>query len=121
MRISSDTLFGNILDNQGGRKPSNAESRVPTKGRNDSRKSFATTVSPVAIQTPYREDTRITATSNILSTSCPYRIRDHELTSCQHFNLQQHEKKLEFLKINGFCFGCLVRGYLSKSCKKRMT
>ncbi len=84
----------------------------------------ATTVSPVAIQTLFTgntEDTRRTATSNILSTSCPYCIGDHELTSCQHFNLQQHEKKVEFLKKNRFCFGCLVMGHLSTSCKKRMT
>ncbi len=62
VRISSEPLFGNIQDNQGGRKPSNAKSRVPTKGRNESRKSFATTVSHVAIQTPYTgntEDTKI--------------------------------------------------------------
>ena len=34
---------------------------------------------------------------------------------------QPHESKVEFLRSKGLCFGCLMRGHLSKECKRRMT
>lgn len=32
-----------------------------------------------------------------------------------------HKGKIDFLGKAGLCFGCLIRGHLSKDCKKRMT
>ena len=34
---------------------------------------------------------------------------------------QPRENKVEFLKKNGFCFGCLKVGHMSRNCMKRMT
>ena len=45
----------------------------------------------------------------------------HGIAECQKVNAQQHEAKIEFLRKNGVCFGCLRVGHMSKYCKRRMT
>ncbi len=32
-----------------------------------------------------------------------------------------HKEKVEFLKTNGFCFACLTKAHMSRTCKKRAT
>lgn len=34
---------------------------------------------------------------------------------------QPHDIKVKLLKENGICFGCLTKGHMSKTCKRRMT
>lgn len=32
----------------------------------------------------------------------------------------KHDKKVKFLRSQGYCFGCLLKGHLSKNCKRRL-
>ena len=43
------------------------------------------------------------------------------LTDCHQFKNHPHKEKVDFLKINGYCFGCLMRGHMSRNCRKRLT
>ena len=39
---------------------------------------------------------------------------------CSQFQTQSHDNKVEFLRSHGYCFGCLLKGHLSKNCKNRL-
>ena len=59
--------------------------------------------------------------SDAPSISCVFCAGEHFLVDCQQVKAQPHEAKVEFLRSKGLCFGCLMRGHLSKECKRRMT
>ena len=48
----------------------------------------------------------------------------HTLASCNKIKDQPHEERVDFLKSNGLCFGCLTPGHLCKLfckfCKRRI-
>lgn len=46
--------------------------------------------------------------------------RNHTLEECRRIKEKPHKERVEFLKKNGLCFDYLVKGHLSKDCKKRM-
>ena len=46
---------------------------------------------------------------------------DHHLDACLKFKTEALEKRLEFVKENRLCFGCLKKGHASKDCRKRLT
>ena len=46
---------------------------------------------------------------------------DHLLNACVKFKAEARENKLNFVKENGLCFGCLRKGHMSNDCKKRLT
>ena len=52
---------------------------------------------------------------------CVFCGKNHTLEDCQRIREQPHKESVEFLKKNGFCIGCLVKGHLSRDCKRRMT
>ena len=56
-----------------------------------------------------------------VSISCTFCKGQHMITDCTQFKAHPHRKKVDFLKTNGHCFGCLIRGHLSKHCKRRLT
>jgi hypothetical protein len=43
------------------------------------------------------------------------------METCKAIAKIPHKEKVELLKKNGLCFACLVRGHMSKECKKRLT
>lgn len=45
----------------------------------------------------------------------------HSLDRCEKLRAQTHDVKVQLLKDNGICFGCLNKGHVSKSCTRRMT
>jgi hypothetical protein len=52
--------------------------------------------------------------------SCSYCGKGHSLPTCFKFRDQcTYEKKLEFIKEKGLCFGCLVATHRSKFCQQR--
>ena len=51
---------------------------------------------------------------------CLYCQESHTLASCNKIKDQPHKGRVEFLKSNGLCFGCLTPGHLSKFCKRRI-
>ena len=45
---------------------------------------------------------------------------DHLLNAYVNFKAETHENKLNFVKGNSLCFGCLKKGHMSSDCKKRL-
>ena len=43
------------------------------------------------------------------------------MESCHRMAVKQHKEKVLFLKDNGMCFACLIKGHMSNACKKRLT
>ena len=43
------------------------------------------------------------------------------MESCHQMVPQQHKDKVEFLKNNGMCYACLLKGHMSSACKRRLT
>jgi len=46
---------------------------------------------------------------------------DHLLNACIKFKAETRENKLNFVKENRLCFGCLRKGHMSSDCKRRLT
>ena len=46
---------------------------------------------------------------------------DHLLNACARFKGETREQKMNFVKKNSLCFGCLRKGHMSSDCKKRLT
>lgn len=44
----------------------------------------------------------------------------HRTESCTLLERKAHSEKMNFLKTNGVCFGCLCSGHISKECMKRL-
>ncbi|XP_054764160.2 uncharacterized protein LOC129270845 [Lytechinus pictus] len=53
--------------------------------------------------------------------SCVFCKGHHHIAECSSFNSETMQKKRQTIKDNGLCFGCLRKGHMSKSCKKRDT
>ena len=49
------------------------------------------------------------------------RVDTHTLESCFLLEKKAHSEKMEFLKKNGVCFGCLCTGHISNECRKRLS
>ncbi|XP_028429893.1 olfactory receptor 1-like [Perca flavescens] len=54
--------------------------------------------------------------SSVLGGCCKHHLKD-----CPKLKTQPQVATVEFLKTKGFCLGCLLRGHMSKNCKRRMT
>ena len=54
------------------------------------------------------------------SAVCCFCEGKHALLDCFKFKSQPHNEKVECLKINGYCFGCLKKGHMSKDCKTKL-
>lgn len=53
--------------------------------------------------------------------SCPFCRCKHTLEQCKPFFEETHRNKLNFVKSEGICFGCLSIGHISRDCKQRLT
>ena len=60
-------------------------------------------------------------TSSALEKPCLYCSKDHSLEFCGVLKSIHNNEKVEFMKNEGLCFGCLGRGHMSRYCKNRMT
>ena len=117
-RILLDPLYGDI-----GEYPNKRVSKPATEHKPPKSKSFATSVAVMTDEIkmcsndkPSKNDS--TPTSEAICVFCEGK---HPIMDCQKLRTQTHIAKVDFLKRKGFCFGCLVRGHMSKDCKKRMT
>jgi len=50
---------------------------------------------------------------------CVFSAGEHTSETC-NMNKKSHNEKIDCLKAQGICFGCLTKGHLSKDCQKRM-
>lgn len=105
--IVSDPIFGDIQDSS----PSKGKPKVLVKP--ESKSSFATNVQVKLPQT---------STKGSPPPSCLCCNNGHELMSCLQFEKQPHREKINFIRQNGICFGCLTKeGHVSKDCTKHLT
>lgn len=115
VKILTDPVFGNIQDvpkslvhkEENGAKPS------PLSRAKGS--SFAT---PVERKT-MSENTVVDGHSP--ERTCLYCKGGHMLELCALLEKRAHSEKIDFLKTNGVCFGCLCTGHISKDCRKRLS
>ena len=108
VKIITDPIFGDIKDTPVNKDTRRSKSQpLPrTRGSN-----FATTVTAAKEKGTKESDVK----------SCLYCEGGHALELCPQLEKRTHNEKFNFLKENGICFGCLCRGHISKSCKKRLS
>lgn len=97
VRIYSDPVFGNILDGS----QSKDKSKFPLKTKSTG--NFATRIDHVA-----------------QTVNCEFCKGKHALSQCSSLRTKSNKDKIDFLRKNGICFGCLAKGHLSKDCKRRL-
>lgn len=127
VRIIQDPIFGDIQDPA---RSTNSRTfkRDQQYTRPSSKKSFATTVMPKtethmntnAQERPERPE-GIRKPMDAFIKPCAFCNGDHVMETCEMITKIPHKEKVELLKKNGLCFACLVKGHMSKECKKRLT
>ncbi|KAK0152984.1 hypothetical protein N1851_005351 [Merluccius polli] len=121
-KIVSDPLFGD-LDTAPTEKVTK-KYQQGSKPKKDSRQgsSFATKVDQVADTEPSETKSKNDVSLNCAFTKpCMFCEKNHTLQECRKIREQAHKERVSFLKKNGLCFSCLVKGHMSKECKKKMT
>jgi len=121
-RIANDPLFGELQ----GIAAEGKERKIPVAAkmtRKDKPRgsSFATCVSLFS-EAVNANNRATTSYNNIaLTKPCLYCRKNHTMTECHQILEKSHKEKLDFSRRNGICFGCLLKGHLSKDCNRRMT
>ena len=129
-KIMLDPVFGEIKDT-GSTRARNPKTDLPYM-KSSYKKSFVTDVTPVAarkepdmVSNEKEKGNRTTDTTAVkgeaFTKPCVFCKGNHTMESCQEILKIPHKEKVEFLKKQGFCFACLVKGHMSKTCKKRLT
>lgn len=120
-------VFGEIQSSINKSQEIKMQNKVVLKS-NSRGSSFATAVSPVIMSecTSLQYQTNDKAPCTVYSSSaftkpCMLCNKSHSLETCEMFKAKLNKEKVEFLKANGMCFGCLQKGHMSKSCQKRMS
>ncbi|XP_024123270.2 uncharacterized protein LOC112143483 [Oryzias melastigma] len=117
-KIATDPVFGDIKGSEDKAKPYVNEKINRTSRLKGS--SFATSVVPAVKEKCTQVDKSPSPPSrNPFQQPCLYCEKQHALSDCYKIRNKPHSERLEFLKENGLCFGCLTPGHLSKYCKKR--
>lgn len=120
-RAMLDPIFGDVhsqIDNNGVSKPKPQNHIIKPSGRT----SFATTVAHVSelrkdkLNPSHKQKTINCA----FERPCLFCEKNHTFERCEMFKNKSNSKKIDFMKENGMCFGCLMRGHVSKTCKARL-
>ncbi|XP_055487690.1 golgin subfamily A member 6-like protein 7, partial [Leucoraja erinacea] len=87
---------------------------VKTKQKTGPNKSnFATNIIPEKVLGGAKEDAPTRKNE-----FCPFCDEvGHTIRWCRKFKEKKYEKKMDFLKRNGICYGCLKKGHMVKDCK----
>ena len=115
VNILTDPVFGNIQDSPNPTYKLNKSKFQPrSKGA-----SFATSIGPVENNSwsPTKERDVKSPARNV----CICCGAGHTLNNCAQLAKMTHDRKIEILKENGICFGCLYTGHISKQCRKRLS
>ncbi len=119
-KVANDPLFGDILDSTSSSQ--NSSKKQPSIRKSESkRSSFAVNVSAtennVSKSQPEKKSLAAKSTS-VFQSPCLYCQKNHALNACNKIREQPLKERIQFLKTNGLCFGCLTAGHMSKDCKK---
>ena len=110
VRISTDPVFGNIQD----QTVDGAKRKVTPPLKLKATGSFATNTDTIEP----KFTSKIPNQSQGLCLFC--NRGGHTLESCYALKKKPHRDKIDFLKEKGICFGCLMKGHMSKDCKRRL-
>lgn len=129
VKIMQVPVFGDIQDISRTTKPRQLVTDLPHV-KSGAKKSFATTVSPVASSADTNRTCHVKMEVGIKATTadmkdaffkpCIYCKGNHTMETCHKMTKIPHDQQVEFLKRNGFCFACLIKGHLSKTCKNHL-
>ena len=117
-----DPLFGDIQDQT---QKSVSRSKSEPKSIRGKNSSFATSVAVNAPaggainQSPFPQLPPQNTFKPIIP-ECGFCHGKHTLSDCSKFKTKTRDNKVEFLRSHGYCFGCLLKGHISKNCKKRL-
>jgi len=120
-RVANDPLFGDVLDSASS-GPKGSKTKLSTVKAESKRSSFAVNVSSMEKDTSKGHTTKkyITVKSaSVFQSPCLYCQKNHALNTCNKIQDKPLKERIQFLKSNGLCFGCLTAGHLSKDCKKK--
>ena len=116
-RIMLDPIFGEIQSPQS-KAPEPKGQHKPYSKSTSRGSSFAVVSSPTKkVQT---HEPRPPAAS-AFTKPCMFCSKDHAMESCETFKAKPNKEKIDFLKTNGMCYGCLERFHMSRNCSKRMS
>ena len=115
-------VFGDIKD------PTPAQRIFPNNRSTDVRNIKSRSTFVTAVAAPGEQDTKQFAVKGQQQTNltaatsdvCCFCKGKHALLDCFKFISQPHNEKVECLKMNGYCFGCLKKGHMSKDCNTRL-
>lgn len=123
-KVISNPLFGD-LDALAGDKKQTNKSLQGSKFKKEAKRSssFVTDVKQVGETQKDLTMLKTNSTSVISAYTkpCAFCEKGHTLEQCYQFSAKSYKDKLDFLRKSGFCFGCLVKGHLSKDCNRRST
>ncbi|KAK0142226.1 hypothetical protein N1851_020113 [Merluccius polli] len=120
--ILSDPLYGNIDDPPPGLNGGRVTSRPkPYTEQRTKGNSFATTIT--LVETEQARGSRDTSSQRSYATAstCACCAQSHSLDCCGQLKCMKHRDKIDILKQNRLCFGCLRPGHMSRSCEQRLT
>ena len=122
-KLTMDPLFGDLLDGVASEKKEKGKQATGHGVKKEGKKGtiFATSIATVEKEQGNAPKARATSPVSAFTKPCLCCEKNHTLEECYKMRDKTHKDKIEFLKKTGLCFGCLVRGHRSSSCKKRMT
>ncbi|KAI2645448.1 Gag-Pol polyprotein [Labeo rohita] len=126
-RMMQDPLFGDIHQPFPSKKAYQSKSIPDSKlsfKMNSKGSSFATTVTDEPVRTEILMQEKLKVQSNdkpVTSNVCPICNGIHVIDSCAELLSKSHNDRVGLLKAKGICFGCLVKGHMSRDCKRRIT
>ena len=124
-KIISDPLFGDLdlsVNENKTTKKSQQGRQYRKEGKQGS--SFATKVEQVEDSDDQGESSKSKTDVSFkcaFTKPCIFCERNHTLQECHKIREKPHKDRVTFLKKNGLCFGCLLKGHLSRECKKKMS
>nr|XP_055033829.1 uncharacterized protein LOC129422128 [Misgurnus anguillicaudatus] len=123
-KVISNPLFGD-LDALAGDKKHTNKFLQGTKQKREGKKSSSFVTDIKQVGETQKDTTAIKTNSTLVISAftkpCAFCEKNHTLEQCYQFGAKAYEDKLDFLRKSGFCFGCLVKGHLSKDCNRRST
>lgn len=118
-KIMSDPLFGDLDAAIGEKAMKKFQQGNKLKKDGKQGSSFAAKVDQVKES---ETKSKIGVSLNCAFTRpCMFCEKNHVLQECHKIRKKPHNDRVDFLKKNGLCFGCLVKGHLSRECRKKMT
>ena len=121
-KITADPLFGDLQGPTPEKEKRSSLMNKTAKKEKVKGSSFATYVTAQKEKESDKKKPKTDRTPNNVAFTKPCLCckRNHTFVECNQVTEKAHKDKLDFIRKAGLCFGCLVKGHLSKDCKKKL-